>query len=63
MNCMNLTDITTLNIQSVDYSCIITVIIKSEAIKVIQSIDLPEKRRTLQNMKLYYHIYKWANKF
>ena len=40
---MNLTDIAILNIKSGDYCCIICRISKSEAINVMQNIDLANK--------------------
>ena len=40
---MNLSDISVLNIKGSDYHCIITGIYKSEAIKLLQNIDLIEK--------------------
>ena len=46
MMSMNLSDITILNINSVDYRCSINEISKSEAINVMQNIDLSEKIRT-----------------
>ena len=47
MMSMNLSDIAILNIKSTDYGCIITGISKSEAINVMQNIDLTEKSGTL----------------
>ena len=44
---MNLSDIAILNIKGADYCCIISEISKGEAIKLMQSIDLTKKRRTL----------------
>ena len=40
---MNLNDIAILNIKDANYRCIITGISKSEAIKLLQNIDLTEK--------------------
>ena len=40
---MNLSDIDILNIKSADYRCIVSGIIKSEAINLMQNIDLTEK--------------------
>ena len=56
MNSINLSDISILNIKSADYCCIIIIIRKSEAINLMQNIDLTEKSGTLQNIKIYYHI-------
>ena len=49
MMSMNLSDIAILNIKSAEYRCIITGISykKSEAIKLLQNIDLTEKNKTL----------------
>ena len=44
---MNLSDIAILNIKSADYHSIINGISKSEAIKLMQNIDLTEKSGTL----------------
>ena len=49
----NLCDIAILNIHGTEYSCIISRISKSEAIKLMQNIDLTEKNRTLQKIKIY----------
>ena len=56
MMSMNLCDIAILNIKSADYCCIISGISKSEAINLIQKIDLTEKCGTLQKIKMHYHI-------
>ena len=50
MMSLKLSGITILNINSVDYCCIITGISKCEAVNVLQKADLNEKRRTLQNI-------------
>ena len=47
MIAMNISDIAILNIHSADYHCIISGISKSEAINLIQNIDLTEKSGTL----------------
>ena len=44
---MNLSDTAFLNIKNTDYCCVISGIRKSEAIKLLQYIDLTEKSRTL----------------
>ena len=36
---------------------------KNEAINLMQNAQLTEKSRTLENIKIYYRIYKWVNKF
>ena len=47
MMSMNLSDITILNINGVDYCCIITGITKSETVNLLQKTDLNEKGGTL----------------
>ena len=47
MMSINLNDITILNIHGADYRCIICRISKSEAINLMQNIDLTSKSRTL----------------
>ena len=47
MMSMTLSDIYILNIKNADYCCIINGISKSEAIKLLQNIDLTEKSGTL----------------
>ena len=44
---MNLNDITILNIKSADYCCIVSGTSKSEAIDLMQNIDLTEESETL----------------
>ena len=43
MMSINLSDIYTLNIKNVDYHCIVNGTSKSEAIKLLQNLDLTEK--------------------
>ena len=45
---MNLSEIYVLNIKGADYRCVISGIIKSEVINLMQNIDLTEKYETLQ---------------
>ena len=47
MTSMNLSDIAILNIKGSNYCYVITGIGKSEAIKLLQNIDLTEKSGTL----------------
>ena len=47
MMSMNLSDIATLNIKCSDYRCIISLISKIEAIKLMQNANLTEKSGTL----------------
>ena len=47
MMSMNLSDIAILNIHGADYHCIISRISKSEAINLMQNINLTEKSGTL----------------
>ena len=56
MMSMSLSNIDISNIESVDYRCIISGINKSEAINLMENFDLTEKRGTLKNIKIYYHI-------
>ena len=44
---MNLSDITILNMKSADYRCIISGMSKSQAINLIQNIDLTQQSGTL----------------
>ena len=44
---MNISNIASLNIKGSDYRCVISGISKSEAINVMQNIDLTEKSGTL----------------
>ena len=48
MTSMNLSDIAILNIKGSDYHCIISRISKSQAIKLLQNIDLTEKRNIIK---------------
>ena len=45
--CLNLSDIAILNIHGTDYCCIISEISKSDAINLMQNINLTEKSGTL----------------
>ena len=47
MMSITLSDIAILNIKGSDYRCIISLISKNEAIKLLQNADLTEKSRTL----------------
>ena len=47
MMSMKLSDIAILSIKSTGYCCIISKISKSEAIKLMQNVDLTEKSGTL----------------
>ena len=47
MMSINLSNIAILNIQGSDYRCVISLINKNEAIKLLQNADLTEKSRTL----------------
>ena len=51
MTLMYLSNIAILKNKNVDYHCIITGISKSEAIKLLQNIDLTEKSEALQRNK------------
>ena len=47
MMSINRSDIAILNIEGSDYCCIISLISKNRAIKLLQNADLAEKSRTL----------------
>ena len=47
MTSINISNIAILKIKNVDYRCIITGISKSEAIKLLQNIDMTEKSGAL----------------
>ena len=47
MMSLSLSNTTILNIKGSDYRCIISLISKNEAIKLLQNADLTEKSRTL----------------
>ena len=53
---INLGNMNILKSHGVDYWCIIKRISKSEAINLMQNIDLSEKSGTLKNMKIHFHI-------
>ena len=48
---MNLRNIVVLKIKNADYRCIITGVSKSEAIKLLQNIDLTEKKWNIIKIK------------
>ena len=49
---MRLIDIAISNINNADYRCIITGVSKSKAVKLLQNIDLTEKKWTIINKKI-----------
>ena len=51
-----LSDFAILSIKCADYHCVINGISKSEAINLLQNIDLTEESVTLSNIKNYYRI-------
>ena len=55
---MNLSDIANLNIKSADYCCIISRIIKTEAINLIQNTDLTKK---VEHDKAQKFIFSYKN--
>ena len=60
---INFSDIVILNIKSADCSFIVSGISKSEAIDVMQNIDLIEKKQNIiKHENLLPHI-KWVKKF
>ena len=57
---INLSHIAILNIDATDYLCILSEISKSEAINLMQNINLTqEKHNIIKNTKHCYHIQKW----
>ena len=60
---INLIDIIVLNIQGVDYSCIIDGVTKYNAINLLQNTDFTESKETsskfLKMEKTYYQIQNW----
>ena len=56
---MNLSDIAILNINGVDYFCIITRISKGEAAKLLQTADLNKKKQ--KHIKYETFILKYKN--
>ena len=55
---MNLSDIAILNINGVDYFCIITRISKGEAVKLLQTADLNKKKQKHIKYKTFIMKYK-----
>ena len=53
---VNLSDIGILNIKGFDYRCIINLIIKDEAKKLLLVANLTEESRILYNIKIGLHI-------
>ena len=53
---IELSNIAISNIKGYDYCCIISRIIKNEAINLMQNVDLTEKSRTLENRNLLPYI-------
>ena len=56
MMSVNLCDIAILNIKGSDYLCIISLISKTEAIKLLQNVNLTVKSGTLKDTKIYFRI-------
>ena len=56
MICRNLSNITILNIDGVNYCCIINIISKSEAKNLIQSVNISEKKNIRKQKKLLKHL-------
>ena len=59
---VNLDNIANLNVTSVAYSCVISRISKSEAINLLQNVDLSEKIETLESIKNLLSYIKWVKK-
>ena len=56
MMSMILSNIAALNIACAEYWCIVNGTSKSEAINLMQNIDLTEKKQKTMKHKIYYHI-------
>ena len=56
MMSMSLSDIAILNIKGCNYCCIISLIRKNEAMKLMQNADSTEKSGTSENTKICFHI-------
>ena len=56
MICRNLSNITILNIDGVNYCCIINIISKSEAKNLIQNVNISEKNNIRKQKKLLKHL-------
>ena len=56
MICRNLSNITILNIDGVNYCCIINIISKSEAKNLIQNVNISEKKNIRKQKKLLKHL-------
>ena len=53
---MNLSNIAILDVKGSDYCCIISEIIKNEAISLMQNADLTKKKQNILKHKNYYHV-------
>ena len=62
MMSINLSDIAILNIRGSDYCCIISLISKNEAIKLMQNTDLTGKSGAFQNIKNLFLYIKMGKK-
>ena len=56
MICRNLSNITILNIDGVNYCCIINIISKSEAKNLNQNVNISEKKNIRKQKKLLKHL-------
>ena len=56
MMSMNLSDISIFNTKRFDYRCIIILISKNEAIKIMQNVDSTEKVKHYKASKICFHI-------
>ena len=56
MMSMNLNDIVILNIRGIDYRCIINEISESEAVNLLQNVDLSEKSGSLKKIIFLYRV-------
>ena len=53
---MNLSNIAILNIKGFDYRCIVSLIIKNEAINLMQNIDLTKKASIIKHKHFKSHV-------
>ena len=53
---MNPRDIAILNVRGSDYRCIVSLISRNEAIKLMQNAVSTAKKRKIKKIKIFYHI-------
>ena len=62
LNARSFNDFATVSDKENDYRIQFWYISKNEAINVLGNYDLYEKSKTLQTIKMYYHIIQWLKK-